>query len=76
MANAVLAFTRALSEFGATIMMTGFIPSRTATLSLSIYHLVQLSRDNEAWGLLAISVALAFGALWLSEILLRKRPSL
>ena len=74
-AGAVLAFARALGEFGATIMVAGFIPGRTATLSLSIYHLVQLNRDNEAWGLLAISVALAFGALWLSEILLRKRPS-
>jgi molybdate transport system permease protein len=74
-AGAVLAFARALGEFGATIMVAGFIPGRTATLSLSIYHLVQLNRDNEAWGLLAISVALAFGALWLSEVLLRKRPS-
>jgi molybdate transport system permease protein len=72
-AGAVLAFARALGEFGATIMIAGFIPGRTATLSLSIYHLVQLSRENEAWGLLAISVALAFGALWLSEVLLRRK---
>jgi molybdate transport system permease protein len=74
-AGTVLAFARALGEFGATIMVAGFIPGRTATLSLSIYHLVQLNRDNQAWGLLAISVTLAFGALWLSEILLRKRPA-
>ena len=74
-AGAVLAFARALGEFGATIMVAGFIPGRTATLSLSIYHLFQLNRDNEAWGLLTISVTLAFGALWLSEVLLRKRPA-
>jgi molybdate transport system permease protein len=74
-AGAVLAFARALGEFGATIMVAGFIPGRTATLSLSIYHLVQLNRDDEAWGLLAVSVSLAFGALWLSEVLLRRRPS-
>lgn len=74
-AGAMLAFARALGEFGATVMVAGFIPGRTATLSLSIYHLVQLNRDNEAWGLLAISVALAFGALWLSEVLLRRKPS-
>ena len=73
MAGAVLAFARALGEFGATIMVAGFIPGRTATLALSIYHLVQLSRDDEAWGLLAISIMLAFGALWLSETLLRKK---
>ena len=72
-AGAVLAFARALGEFGATIMVAGFIPGRTATLALSIYHLVQLNRDNEAWGLLAISITLAFGALWLSETLLRKK---
>ena len=74
-AGAVLAFARALGEFGATIMVAGFIPGRTATLSLSIYHLVQLNRDNQAWGLLAISVTLAFGALWLSEVLLRRKPA-
>jgi molybdate transport system permease protein len=74
-AGAVLAFARALGEFGATIMVAGFIPGRTATLALSIYHLVQLSRDDEAWGLLAISITLAFGALWLSETLLRKKTS-
>ena len=74
-AGAVLAFARALGEFGATMMVAGFIPGRTATLSLSIYHLVQLDRDADAWNLLAVSVALAFGAVWLSEILLRRRPS-
>ena len=74
-AGTVLAFARALGEFGATIMVAGFIPGRTATLSLSIYHLVQLNRDNQAWGLLAISVTLAFGALWLSEVLLRRKPA-
>lgn len=72
-AGAVLAFARALGEFGATIMVAGYIPGGTATLSTSIYHLVMLSRENEAWGLLAVSVTLAFGALWLSEALLRRR---
>ena len=74
-AGAVLAFARALGEFGATIMVAGFIPGRTATLSLSIYHLVLLGRDDAAWVLLALSVMLAFGAVWLGEVLLRKKPS-
>jgi len=74
-AGAVLAFARALGEFGATIMVAGYIPGRTATLATSIYHLVQLSRDHAAWGLLTISAGLAFGALWLSELLLRRRPA-
>ncbi len=74
-AGTVLAFARALGEFGATMLVAGFIPGRTATLALSIYHLVQLGRDGDAWVLLAVSAALAFGALWLSEILLRRRPA-
>ena len=75
MAGAVLAFARALGEFGATIMVAGFIPGQTATLSLSIYHLVQLGRDAEAFTLLGVSVAIAFAAVWLSEWFLRRRPA-
>lgn len=74
-AGTVLAFARALGEFGATIMVAGYIPGETATLSLSIYHLVQLGRDAEALGLLGISLVIAFGALWTSEWFLRRsRP--
>jgi molybdate transport system permease protein len=71
-AGAVLAFARALGEFGATIMVAGYIPGETATLSLSIYHLVQLGRDAEALGLLAVSLAIAFAAVWLGEGYLRR----
>jgi len=74
-AGAVLAFARALGEFGATIMIAGYIPGETATLSLSIYHLVQLGRDTEALGLLAVSLLIAFGAVWTGECFLRKRPA-
>lgn len=74
-AGALLAFARALGEFGATIMVAGFIPGQTATLALSIYHLVQLGRDTEAVALLSISVVIAFGAVWMSEWFLRRRPA-
>lgn len=70
----ILAFARALGEFGATIMVAGNIPGKTATLSLSTYEAVQLGDDSAAFGLLAISVALAFGAVWTSEWFLRKSP--
>lgn len=72
-AGGVLAFARALGEFGATAMVAGFIPGETVTLSLGIYHQVQLGRDTEAFLLLGISASLAFGAVILSELLLRKR---
>jgi molybdate transport system permease protein len=68
----ILAFARALGEFGATIMVAGNIPGRTATLSLSTYEAVQLGDDSTAFRLLGISVALAFGAVWTSEWLMRK----
>jgi molybdate transport system permease protein len=72
----LLAFARALGEFGATILVAGSIPGRTTTLSLAIYQLVQLGKDGEAFRLLAISVAVAFAAVWLSEWFLRReRPA-
>lgn len=69
----VLAFARALGEFGATIIVAGNIPGRTSTLSLSIYQAIQTGAETVAWLLLATSALLAFAALWLSERLIRQR---
>jgi molybdate transport system permease protein len=70
-AGALLAFSRALGEFGATILLAGNIPGETQTLSLAIYNFVQLGKDSEAYTLLGITVALAFLFVWCSEWLLR-----
>ncbi|HEX3720138.1 MAG TPA: molybdate ABC transporter permease subunit [Verrucomicrobiae bacterium] len=72
--GSILAFARALGEFGATIMVAGNIPGRTATLPLSTYEAVQLGDDSTAFRLLGISVVLAFGAVWTSEWFLRQSP--
>jgi molybdate transport system permease protein len=69
----LLAFARALGEFGATILVAGNIPGRTSTLSLSIYNFVQLGQDENAFRLLILVVIVAFAAVWLSEFLLRGR---
>lgn len=69
----MLAFARALGEFGATIMLAGNIPGMTSTLSLSIYQAVQTGDDSRAYALLTVSVVLAFGSLWLNERLVRRR---
>jgi molybdate transport system permease protein len=69
----ILAFARALGEFGATIMVAGNIPGKTSTLSLAIFQNVQLGQDSDALRLLAVSVVLAFAAVWISEILLRRK---
>jgi molybdate transport system permease protein len=69
----LLAFARALGEFGATIMIAGNIPGRTSTLSLAIFQSVQLGQDTVAFRLLGVSVLLAFVAVWSSEWVLRRR---
>ena len=63
LAGVLLGFVRAVSEFGATIVVAGNIRGKTQTLPLAIYHNVQLGRDGEAMILVAISVALAIAAL-------------
>jgi molybdate transport system permease protein len=65
-AATVLGFARALGEFGATIMIAGSIPGATRTLAVAIYSFAETGRDREAAALLAMSVAIAFAALWLS----------
>jgi molybdate transport system permease protein len=74
-AGTLLAFARALGEFGATIMVAGNIPGKTSTISLSIYQFVQLSQDGAAFRLLGVSVLMAFAAVWISEFILRRRSS-
>ena len=65
-AGAVLGFARALGEFGATIMIAGGIPG-TRTLAVSIYTFAETGRDREAAVLLAVSAAIAFAALHVSN---------
>ncbi len=74
-AGIVLAFARALGEFGATILVAGNIAGKTTTLSLRIYEAVQLGEDGTAWRLVAICVLLSFGAVFLSEWLSRTDAS-
>jgi molybdate transport system permease protein len=74
-AGLLLAFARALGEFGATIMVAGNIPGETTTLSLAIYQFVQLGQDRLAFQLLGVSVLLAFMAVWGSEWLMSRRSS-
>ncbi len=56
LAGLVLAFARALGEFGATLMLAGNIPGRTATVPLAIYTAVQTGETAEA---LVLVVALS-----------------
>jgi molybdate transport system permease protein len=59
LAGLVLAFARALGEFGATLMLAGNIPGRTQTVPLSIYTAVQTGESAEALGLVLALTALS-----------------
>jgi len=54
LAGLLLAFARALGEFGATLMVAGSIPGRTQTLSIAVYEAVQAGQDATANVLVAI----------------------
>ncbi len=73
LAGTVLAFARALGEFGATILVAGNIPGRTQTLALALYQRVQVGQDREALTLAAISALLAAAALAVAEIMAHRR---
>jgi len=73
LAGLVLAFSRALGEFGATMMVAGNIPGRTQTMALAIFHRVQIGDDPGAYRLVALAVVLAFVAIWISGWLTRRR---
>ena len=72
-AGAVMCFARALGEFGATITFVSNIPGETQTISAAIYTLLQVP-DGEAMAgrLVLIAIALALGALILSEWFARR----
>jgi len=72
LSGAVLAFGRALGEFGATITFVSSIPGETRTIASSIYALLQTpAGDSAVLRLCLVSVALSFAALIVSEALMR-----
>jgi molybdate transport system permease protein len=71
----LLAYARALGEFGATIMVAGNIPGKTTTISLAIFESVQDFQDTQAYRLLGVSVVLAFIAVWAGEWVIRRKKT-
>jgi len=57
LAGALLAFARAMGEFGATLMVAGSLPGRTQTLSIAIYNAVMAGNDDEARAMVLASLA-------------------
>ncbi|MGK7877997.1 MAG: molybdate ABC transporter permease subunit [Xenococcaceae cyanobacterium] len=60
-AGTILAFARALGEFGATLMLAGSIPGRTQTMPIAIFFAAEAGKMNQAliWVLIMVAIALA-----------------
>ena len=71
-AGFVLAFARALGEYGATSMVAGYTPGRTATISTTVYQLWRTGNDGDAmkWGLVNLTIS----AVVLLAVNLLERP--
>jgi energy-coupling factor transporter ATP-binding protein EcfA2 len=71
--GAILAFAKAMGEFGATITFVSNIPGETRTVPSAIYAFLQVpGGDAAAWRLVIVSVVIAMGALILSELIARR----
>jgi len=72
LAGTVLAFARALGEYGATSMIAGYTPGRTATISTTVYQLWRTNEDGLAFRWVLVNMAISFVVL-LAVNLLEKR---
>lgn len=72
-AGTILAFAKAMGEFGATITFVSNIPGQTRTIPSAIYAFLQVpGGEGSAMKLVIVSVVLAMGALLLSELIARR----
>ncbi len=74
LAGSLLGFSRALGEFGATIMVAGALPD-TRTIAVAIYTYTETGQNAAAAAMLAVSAAIAFGALLASNRLVVHRAA-
>ena len=72
-AGSVLAFARALGEYGATSMLIGYTPKRTATISTTVYQLWRTGDDSGAFMWVMINLAISATVLLAVNLLERKQ---
>ncbi len=73
-AATILAFARALGEFGATIMIAGNIPGKTQTMSLAIYTAMQSGNRELAYRWVVIIMAISVTTMILMNCIVERRP--
>ena len=75
LAGTVLSFARALGEYGATSMIAGYTPGRTATISTTVYQLWRTDNDALAFRWVLVNLAISFVVLMAVNMLEKKdRP--
>lgn len=72
LAGTVLAFARALGEYGATSMIAGYTPGRTATISTTVYQLWRTGEDGLALRWVLVNIALSAAVLLAINLLERR----
>lgn len=73
LAGTVLAFARALGEYGATSMIAGYTPGRTATISTTVYQLWRTNDDALAFKWVLVNLAISFVVLLAVNLLEKKQ---
>lgn len=72
LAGVVLSFARALGEYGATSMLIGYIPNRTATISTTVYQLWRTNDEAGAFFWVMVNLAISMVVLFVVNLLERK----
>lgn len=72
LAGTVLAFARALGEYGATSMLAGYTPGRTATVSTTVYQLWRTGQDGPALRWVLVNLGISAAVLLAVNLLERK----
>lgn len=75
LAGTVLAFARALGEYGATSMICGYTPGRTATISTTVYQLWRTDHDALAFRWVLVNLGISFIVLLAVNLLERKNKA-
>ena len=73
LAGTVLAFARALGEYGATNMIAGYTPGRTATISTTVYQLWRTNNDELAFRWVMLNIAISAVVLLAMNLLERRQ---
>ena len=75
LAGAVLAFARALGEYGATTMLIGYTPGRTATVSTTVYQLWRTNDESGAFFWVMVNLAISAAVLLTVNLLERRKQT-